>query len=93
MSNIHLASGQEKHLPHEAWHVVQQKQGRVKPTLQLEGGVSVNDDVGLEKESDLMGAKALQMHGSNTNESIQRRTNTKSGPIQRVCNKKGDTYL
>jgi hypothetical protein len=26
-TDIHLASGQEKHLPHEAWHVVQQKQG------------------------------------------------------------------
>lgn len=34
-NNIHVASGQEKHLPHEAWHVVQQKQGRVKPTKQL----------------------------------------------------------
>src|SRR6187402_2989205 len=26
---IHIAPGQEKHLPHEAWHLVQQKQGRV----------------------------------------------------------------
>ncbi|WP_276349193.1 DUF4157 domain-containing protein [Daejeonella sp. JGW-45] len=34
-TEIHLASGQEKHLPHEAWHVVQQKQGRVKPTVQM----------------------------------------------------------
>ncbi|MEQ9405972.1 MAG: DUF4157 domain-containing protein [Cyclobacteriaceae bacterium] len=34
-NQIHLASGQEKHLPHEAWHVVQQKLGRVKPTMQL----------------------------------------------------------
>ncbi|MEL6537070.1 MAG: DUF4157 domain-containing protein, partial [Bacteroidota bacterium] len=33
-TDIHLAKGQEKHLPHEAWHVVQQKQGRVKPTVQ-----------------------------------------------------------
>ncbi|HAP61901.1 MAG TPA: hypothetical protein DCR93_21180, partial [Cytophagales bacterium] len=33
-TDIHLAPGQQKHLPHEAWHVVQQKQGRVKPTLQ-----------------------------------------------------------
>ncbi len=31
-SQIYLGAGQEKHLPHEAWHVVQQKQGRVKPT-------------------------------------------------------------
>jgi len=26
---IHLGPGKEKHMPHEAWHVVQQKQGRV----------------------------------------------------------------
>jgi hypothetical protein len=58
-TNIHLASGQEKHLPHEAWHVVQQKQGRVKPTLKTKG-VAINDDKGLEKEADVMGAKALQ---------------------------------
>jgi hypothetical protein len=58
-SNIHIAPGQEKHLPHEAWHVVQQKQGRVKPTLQMKAGVNVNDDKGLEKEADVMGGKAL----------------------------------
>jgi hypothetical protein len=60
-SNIHIASGQEKHLPHEAWHVVQQKQGRVKPTKQLKQKVNINDDVGLEKEADVMGAKAMQL--------------------------------
>ena len=27
-TNIHIAPGQEQHLPHEAWHVVQQKRGR-----------------------------------------------------------------
>ena len=35
-TDIHIGPGQEKHLPHEAWHVVQQKQGRVKPTVQME---------------------------------------------------------
>lgn len=58
-TDIHLGSGQEKHLPHEAWHVVQQKQGRVKPTMQMKGGVNVNDDKGLEKEADVMGERAL----------------------------------
>ena len=57
-TEIHLASGQEKHLPHEAWHVVQQKQGRVKPTLTTKSGAQINDDIGLEKEADTMGAKA-----------------------------------
>ncbi len=60
-TNIHLAPGQEKHLPHEAWHVVQQKQGRVKPTTQLKGKVNINDDAGLEKEADMMGAKANKL--------------------------------
>jgi len=60
-TDIHIAPGQEKHLPHEAWHIVQQKQGRVKPTLQMKGKVNVNDDDGLEKEADVMGRKALQM--------------------------------
>lgn len=58
-TDIHVASGQEKHLPHEAWHVVQQKQGRVKPTMQLKAKVNINDDKSLEKEADVMGAKAL----------------------------------
>jgi hypothetical protein len=59
-TDITLAPGQEKHMPHEAWHVVQQKQGRVKPTLQMEGGVTINDDASLEAEADKMGSEALK---------------------------------
>lgn len=58
-NQIHLGSGQEKHLAHEAWHVVQQKQGRVKPTVNV-NGAAVNDSAALEKEADVMGGKALQ---------------------------------
>jgi hypothetical protein len=57
-TDIHVAPGQEQHLPHEAWHVVQQAQGRVQPTMQMREGVPVNDDQGLEREADVMGAKA-----------------------------------
>jgi Domain of unknown function (DUF4157) len=57
--NIYLAPGQERHLPHEAWHVVQQTQGRVRPTTQMKDRVSINDDKGLEHEADAMGARAL----------------------------------
>jgi hypothetical protein len=60
-SDIHLASGQEKHLPHELGHVVQQAQGRVKPTTSV-GGMAVNDNPSLESEADSLGAKALQMN-------------------------------
>ncbi len=58
-TDIHVAPGQEKHLPHEAWHVAQQKQGRVQPTMQMNEGIPINDDAGLEKEADIMGAKAM----------------------------------
>ena len=60
-SDIHVGPGQEKHLPHEAWHVVQQAQGRVNPTMQMKDGMAVNDNTGLEAEADAMGAKAASM--------------------------------
>lgn len=59
-TDIHIGPGQEKHLAHEAWHVVQQKQGRVQATTQMKGKVNVNDDDALEREADVMGAKALE---------------------------------
>jgi hypothetical protein len=59
-TDIHVAPGQEKHLPHEAWHIVQQAQGRVQPTMQMKNGVPVNDDQALEQEANVMGGKSLQ---------------------------------
>lgn len=56
-TDIHLGPGQEQHLPHEAWHVVQQKKGDVKPTNSI-NGTAVNEDTKLEKEADQMGSKA-----------------------------------
>jgi len=69
-TDIHLGAGQEKHLPHEAWHVVQQKQGRVKPTMQMKGAVNINDDEGLEREADEMGDKAMQMKASGSSNKV-----------------------
>ncbi|TKC86977.1 DUF4157 domain-containing protein [Trinickia terrae] len=59
-SDIHVAPGEERHLPHEAWHVVQQARGLVKPTMQARG-VRINDNESLEREADVMGARALQL--------------------------------
>ena len=58
-SEIHVAPGQEQHLPHEAWHVVQQAQGRVKPTVQVKGNVPVNNNTSMETEVDVMSARAV----------------------------------
>lgn len=74
-NNIHIAQGQERHLPHEAWHVVQQKQGRVKPTLQS-NGVQVNDSPVLEKEADRMGQKAMQLKTIQPGFFAQKKINT-----------------
>jgi len=60
-TDIHVAPGQEKYLPHEAWHVVQQAQGRVRPTIQLKD-ILINDDAGLEKEADIVGTKIARTH-------------------------------
>lgn len=59
-TDIHVAPGEERHLPHEAWHVAQQKQGRVQPTMQAKG-VAINDDAALESEADQLGARAAAM--------------------------------
>ena len=85
-TDIHLGPGQEKHLPHEAWHVVQQKQGRVKPTMQMKGGVNLNDDIGLEKEADVMGAQSLN---SSVTSSIQLRVAPPSNNTMQLVSKFG----
>ena len=58
-TDIHVAPGQEKCLPHEAWHVAQQMAGRVSPTTNI-NGMPVNDNAALEHEADVMGEKAVQ---------------------------------
>lgn len=79
---IHLAPGQEKHLAHEAWHVVQQKDGRVKPTMRINHQVNVNDDAGLEKEADQMAAKALGNPGI---ADIQQRGTSSNSYVAQLC--------
>lgn len=64
-TDIHFGPGQFKPdtskgrelLGHELTHVIQQEQGRVKPTTEVQG-IAVNDDPGLEKEADNLGRKA-----------------------------------
>ena len=87
-TDIHIAAGQEKHLPHEAWHVVQQKQGRVKPTTQLKGKVNINDNTGLEKEADVMSDKVRSMRLDVSSQYIKSKPgnigSTHHNPVQRV---------
>jgi len=90
-NDIHFAPGQysptstqsQQILGHELTHVVQQRQGRVKPTMQLKG-LPINDDNSLEREADILGARAAQ------NDIAQRKispansyTGGRAAPIQR----------
>lgn len=79
--NIYVAPGQEESLPHEAWHVVQQKQGRVRPTMRINGTVNINDDAGLEREADVMGAKASNSIAKTTRRMMPRPISNM--PVQR----------
>ena len=72
-TDIHVAPGQEKHLPHEAWHVAQQMAGRVSPTTNI-NGMPVNDNAGLEHEADVMGEKAAAQRKNCTQLKIKKNT-------------------
>jgi hypothetical protein len=67
-SNVHFAPGQfepnsqkgQELLGHELTHVVQQREGLVKPDTEQHKGLNINSDTSLEKEADEAGAKAAQ---------------------------------
>lgn len=79
---IHVAPGQERCLPHEAWHVVQQLQGRVRPTVTV-NNAPVNDDPALEREADRMGERASGMRMERAENTLISRK-PQGGSLQRI---------
>lgn len=91
-TEIHVGPGQEKHLAHEAWHVVQQMQRRVKPTIQIKG-IQINDDDGLEREADEIGGKAVQKRREmNTSELIHESQQTQKAKESKRSTMKKSTH-
>lgn len=80
-NQIEVAPGQEKHLPEEAWHTVQQKEGRVQANTAV-NGTPVNDDAGLEKEARDKGGEAAQMKADSASNGALTKS-AASGPIQK----------
>lgn len=91
-SQIHLGRGQESCLRHELGHVMQQKQGRVRPTGKL-GGQPVNTDPALEHEADVwpkthaetsryIGVTQLQKLGDSSKLLVNRQRDTLKSEIQ-----------
>lgn len=73
----------DNHAAQQPWHVVKQKQVRVKPTMQMKGGVNVNDDARLEKEADVMGLKALP-EKSTSSIALQAMLRVKTGKTTKI---------
>ncbi|MEX6690323.1 DUF4157 domain-containing protein [Danxiaibacter flavus] len=88
-SDIYVGTGKEIYLPHEAWHVVQQKQGRVNATMQVHG-IGVNDDEGLEAEADVMGANAARTMPANDGHTT---ASQQSATIQRQVKTGGESNV
>lgn len=61
-TQVHVGPGQERSLPHELGHVIQQKAGRVRPTRWI-GGLPVNDQPELEHEADLAPVQCMPAPG------------------------------
>ena len=59
-TEVHVGPGQEQHLAHEAWHVVQQKQGRATADAHFKGR-AIATDPSLEREADVMGEAAARL--------------------------------
>ena len=78
-TEIHLARGEEQHLAHEAWHLVQQRQGRVRRTEQIEGR-DINGDPALEHEAEAMGARARDMPARHVSAGAHARGPASVGP-------------
>lgn len=60
-TQVYLGPGQERHLPHELGHVVQQKLGMVRADTRHESGAALNTDQALERQADRIGAGSERM--------------------------------
>ena len=92
-TDIHVAPGQERHLAHEAWHVVQQAQGRVRPTMQTLSGIGINDNPALEAEANRFQTGLDSIGGpAPAGNDVPVAQPTSAGVVQRNVKVGDDTY-
>lgn len=91
-TELHFAPGQydpssergQELIGHELAHVVQQAQGRVRATAQGKGA-AINDDAGLEREADELGARAARGEragGGGATRAVASRSGESAEPMQ-----------
>lgn len=73
-SDVYLGQGQERHLPHELGHVVQQKLGYVHAESRHASGERLNSNPALERQADLIAAGGFRIshRGAAVEEVVQR---------------------
>ncbi len=102
-NDVHFAPGQynpesskgQELIGHELTHVVQQRQGRVKPTKEQGKGLAVNDNPSLENEADEKGERAahgetVEISGMTSHSSIMKKDEIPNPGIHIV--QRGDNY-
>jgi hypothetical protein len=84
-SDSQVAPRLEQHSPHE----IQRAQGGVQPTstVQMNEGMPINDDPGLEHEADVMGAKAASMisTAATAKADVAKTSSTTPNPLSSQC--------
>jgi hypothetical protein len=90
--DVHLGPGADHHLPHELWHVVQQRQGRV-PTTGTRAGVGVNQDPALEAEADRGGAGAPSIAPSGPSDLVVQGVFFPAGTGDRFVDETGAVFM
>lgn len=75
-NRVYIGPGQERHLPHELGHVVQQKRGIVRADTRHASGVKMNTDPVLERQADEIG-RAVGGNGMVQGMAVS------DGPVQR----------
>jgi len=100
-SQVYIAPGEEKHLPHELGHVVQQKRGIVPATVHV-NGLGVNDSPFMERQADKISSMALSYNGGfkmdddgttgMNGKTIQCRTEITYGSAKKISYYYGDEF-
>lgn len=79
--DVHIGPGQAASLPHELWHVTQQRAGRVSPETRLADGTPLNDAPKLEQEARQMGARAWAERHAKAAPLVQRAPLSKAADV------------
>ncbi|MCH5208986.1 MAG: DUF4157 domain-containing protein, partial [Oscillospiraceae bacterium] len=87
-NNVYVAPGQEKHLPHELGHVVQQKSDMVEANSEIEG-LPLNDDEAMENDAD---EKAEEAEDSSDSEDKPLQAKFKEGGVVQREKESASTY-